>query len=404
MGYTHNLGLMPYDDQWRRHRRVFHENFHDDAIFQYHPTLMRETHTFLHDLLSSADNLAGRIRYLFGAEILDIVYGIRLDGPDDPYLLLIEEVAKGFDYATRSGIFLVEVIPAMKYIPKWFPGASFQRSAAHYKKMATLAQNKPFNHAKRALVDGTAKPSIVTRMIQAMADDLNRESEETTIRQVLSVAYSCKFALTSAAFEAFFVLMSKHPEVQKKAHAELEAVVGPDRLPTFEDRESLHYINAIIRELLRWMPVAPLGLPHLSTEADVYDGYFIPEGTAVFGNLWAILRDPEMYPNPAQFQPERYLKDGRLNLDGVLDPFSVVFGFGRRICPGKAFAEGAIYITVTAVLATFDILPPLDDNGQSIELSTDGAVVQPISCKCIVKPRSKAAADLIRACVAQDVT
>ena len=77
-----------------------------------------------------------------------------------------------------------------------------------------------------------------------------------------------------------------HPEVQKKAQAELDAVVGPDRLPDFADRDSLPYIDAILKETTRWHPVVPLGIPHKSFEDDVYDGYHIPAGTVLIPNCW----------------------------------------------------------------------------------------------------------------------
>ena len=77
-----------------------------------------------------------------------------------------------------------------------------------------------------------------------------------------------------------------YPEVQRKARTELDAVVGPDRLPAFADRDSLPYISAVVKEILRWRPVAPLGVPHSSTQDAEYNGYFIPGGSNIIVNLW----------------------------------------------------------------------------------------------------------------------
>lgn len=75
--------------------------------------------------------------------------------------------------------------------------------------------------------------------------------------------------------------MALFPEVQKKAQAELDALVGPDRLPDYSDYESLIYIRAVVLEAMRWMPVVPLGLPHRVTTDDEYEGYSIPKGTII---------------------------------------------------------------------------------------------------------------------------
>ena len=101
--------------------------------------------------------------------------------------------------------------------------------------------------------------------------------------------------------------MALYPEVQKKAQAEIDAVVGPNRLPDFHDRPSLPYINAVVKESSRWNLVVPLGgpsviiviaiiltsfegIPHMSTNDDEYNGFYIPKGTIMMGNAWLVLR------------------------------------------------------------------------------------------------------------------
>lgn len=83
---------------------------------------------------------------------------------------------------------------------------------------------------------------------------------------------------TSSAIKTFFYYMALHPEIQKKAQEEIDRVVGNQRLPDFNDRDSMPYSDAIYREVMRIRPVFPLGLPHTSIEDDVYNGYFIPKG------------------------------------------------------------------------------------------------------------------------------
>ena len=80
--------------------------------------------------------------------------------------------------------------------------------------------------------------------------------------------------------------MALNPDIQKKAQAELDAVVGPNRLPDFDDQRSLVYVNAIVKEALRWQVVLPLSIPHMTMHDDEFRGYFIPAGTIILPNVW----------------------------------------------------------------------------------------------------------------------
>ncbi len=95
---------------------------------------------------------------------------------------------------------------------------------------------------------------------------------------------------STSALSAFFVAIALYPEVQKRAQAELDSVVGPHRLPEYGDSPDLVYVNALIKELLRWHLVLPLGVPHFTLEDDEFNGYFIPAGTALMTNVWCVPR------------------------------------------------------------------------------------------------------------------
>jgi len=197
--------------------------------------------------------------------------------------------------------------------------------------------------------------------------------------------------------QALFLAMVLYPEVQKKAQEEIDAVMGPSRLPDFHDRPSLPYINAIVKESMRWHLVLPLGVPHMSTNDDEYNGYYIPKGTIMIVNAWSMMHDPEVFNDPMVFQPERYLKDGENDPD-VRDPDSAVFGFGRRICPGRHLSDNSLYLIVSRLLAVYDIKPAIDDQGDTVGVKpefSDGLLSFPVPFKCVITPRSPAAEALI---------
>jgi cytochrome P450 len=110
------------------------------------------------------------------------------------------------------------------------------------------------------------------------------------------------YSQTISAISTFFLAMSLHPDVQSKARKELDEIVGADRLPTFKDRERLPYVEAVMSEVFRWVgvrsrnlililqrwaPPIPSGVPHESTEDDIYDGLFIPKGSVIWQNIWS---------------------------------------------------------------------------------------------------------------------
>ena len=174
--------------------------------------------------------------------------------------------------------------------------------------------------------------------------------------------------------------MLAYPETQARAQAELDAVVGRTRLPTFADYPHLPYIRAMVKEVLRWRPVGPLGSPHRSIEDDWYDGMFIPKGTICIPNVWHMNRDPELFGNNAEhFDPARYLDaSGNLqvapDLSDIKEEGHFTYGFGRRICVGRHMADNSLFINMATMLWATKIERKRDASGQLIPLDLDGWV------------------------------
>ncbi|KAF7798027.1 hypothetical protein EIP86_009239 [Pleurotus ostreatoroseus] len=181
----------------------------------------------------------------------------------------------------------------------------------------------------------------------------------------------------------------------RKAQDELDAVVGQTRMPTFDDESSLPYVNAMIKESLRWLVVAPIGLPHATTAEDEYMGYRIPQGSTVWANINSISHDPALFLEPEEFNPERFLNPS----DPRLVDFDLPFGFGRRICPGKALAMQSLFIVISRILWAFHIEPETDADGNPVypdpNASTSNVTRRPQQFACVLRPRSNDIADMI---------
>ncbi|KAG8710304.1 hypothetical protein FRC11_004651 [Ceratobasidium sp. 423] len=144
--------------------------------------------------------------------------------------------------------------------------------------------------------------------------------------------------------------MCIRPEIASKIQAEIDAQVGRDRIPTLHDRSVLPYTDAVLQEVIRYYPVFPLGLEHVASEDIEARGYRIKKGTILEGNIWAIMHDPTLYPDPYTFNPERYLKERP-----ETDPRRFLFGFGRRVCPGQHVANNGAFVMGAAFLSVFNI-------------------------------------------------
>ncbi|RPD61602.1 CyP450 monooxygenase [Lentinus tigrinus ALCF2SS1-6] len=397
-----SFGFMPYGNWWRRHRRAFWQHFRPQAIAKYYPAQRTMVVRFLERLLQDPVRFEAHIRYTFSAALMEMLYGIQVSGENDEYIAKAEQVVEGVAEGLLPGRYLVEVLPFLRYLPHWFPGAGFQKRFAAWRAASEDLWNAPVARVKEAMERQEGVRCIVGDLLSGVwHSDVEKSAlaeEEEIVKDVAAVAFEAGSDTTFSTLQTIFLAMSLYPEVLKNAQAELDAVVGPARLPNFSDKDSLVYVNAIIREASRWIPVTPLGVPHCTIEDDELRGYFIPKGTVLMPNVWACMHDPEVYRDPDVFRPERFIRDGKLDVS-TRDPFQFTFGFGRRICPGRYFAESALFINVAAVLHTFDISPPIDEDGVPVKITpdtTDGLLAHPQDCRCTITPRSPESERLIR--------
>jgi len=169
--------------------------------------------------------------------------------------------------------------------------------------------------------------------------------------------------------------MIAHPEVQRRAQVELDSVVGRSRFPTFSDVSSLPYIQAIVKEVLRWRPPVPFSVPHSTTEDDWYNGMFIPKGTSCLPILWQCHHDPVPYgDDAARFNPGRFLDSCGKIIPGPAERRGeghVMFRFGKRICIGNHVANDSLFIFITTTLWAMNLERVWDQEGKEIPLDTD---------------------------------
>ncbi|KAJ7636278.1 cytochrome P450, partial [Roridomyces roridus] len=311
IGWKDTLVLMPYGDRFRNFRRLAHSLFGSrSTMASFEPLEEVETHRFLKRLYKTPDDFQDHIGKTAGAIILRISHGYNVkDEGEDAFVTLANTAMEQFAQATAPGLFLVNSIPLLRYVPGWFPGAGFQQTAKFYKKTLTRMADEPFEVVKQELANGTAQHSLLSGLLDGK--NLNAR-EEFDVKWLAASLHSGKCLTSSqtvSAIYAFFKAMILFPECQAKAQAEIDAVVGNDRLPGFADKEHLPYTTALALEVHRWHTVGPTGIQIVLT------------------NIWKMTHDPRVYSNPWTFDPERFVaKEGK---EPEMDPRDLMFGFGR---------------------------------------------------------------------------
>ncbi|KAG0700269.1 cytochrome P450 [Suillus ampliporus] len=388
IGSEFNSADLRYSDEWRLHRRIFHQSFRPEAAKDYLPTQLRKAHQLLQGIIETPEHYQRHIELFASSVIMSAVYDYEAKPNDDPLLLIAEKAIKAFlQIASPQTAAILETFPFLLKLPAWFPGASLKRLAIQSRKNATAMIDIPFHYARERVMTATSNQCMISESFKLIDTHRNADEFELALKSTSATAFIAGVETTASTLTIFVLAMMLYPDVQKRAQAEIEAVIGTDRLPTFEDRTSLPYVEAVLRETLRWHPVFPLGLPHFTTNSDMYHDYYIPKGAIVIANLWAMSKDETKYPNPNDFKPERFfMPNGQLNNDTVDFPF----GFGRRICVGKHFADASLWIAIASLLSIFRFMRPLDSDGKEVdpifEWST-GISLHPISLPCRVVPR-----------------
>ncbi|KZV72772.1 cytochrome P450 [Peniophora sp. CONT] len=407
------LDLEQYGPNWRLLRKTFHEEFKADVLARYDALQSTAVHALLRTLVTEPDEFRENIKHMAGKVIMRIAYGVDMKDPKDPYVHVAEDTVHLMNTGLSFGGLILDFIPFLQRMPSWFPGAGLKKYAAEVTSSGInrAAIDGPWaimEKAKLAGLDGEKQNS-------AAGNIYDRYSDDAAVLEVLKAVPANMYLgggdTTVSAITSFFMAMALYPEVQKKAHAELDEILG-GALPTFADRDALPYTLALVKEVFRWHPVTALATPHALAKDDVYEGMFLPGGSTVIGNAWAILHDAALYPSPESFEPAHFISTdngGTYPTEECKDgepPFPhVAFGFGRRVCPGRALAMTSVWLTVASILATFEITPAKDEKGDDVPIVqtwSSGIVGYPGPFECTIKPRSGKVMEAVMATAAEE--
>ncbi|KAF8708193.1 cytochrome p450, partial [Rhizoctonia solani] len=396
VGWGDCLAIMRYGERHKRMRKLFHEGLSPKAIEKLGHMIEDEMSRFARKLLETPEDLYRHTRYATNATVLKVTYGYSVKDKCDPILTKAEEAINMFSYVTLPGMWLVDYFPILKYLP-WAP---FKSKAREWKKLVQECVDMPADFTTEQMVQGKCEPCLISKWFEQADEQPGGKTSEADhfIRWTGTSIYGAATDTTVSSIQTFFLAMIYSPEAQKAAQTEIDHIIGNNRLPKLSDRDSLPYVEAVYKEVLRWQPVAPFAIPHtLEADDDMYHGMRIPGGCVLVPNIWGMSRDPTVYQDPETFKPERFMST--VTHEAELDSQSFIFGFGRRRCPGIHLAQSTLWLAIATVLAVYDITPVLDTDGRPVMPSlkySQSSISAPNPFQCTITPRTSRTEKIIQ--------
>ncbi|KAG9075892.1 hypothetical protein FRC06_009838 [Ceratobasidium sp. 370] len=398
IGWDRSIAFLPYGPRLKRYRAMLHRALNNRVSLDYIPLQEYEVRRFMRRLVENPGGFMEHAHLMAASIAVRIAYGHKVESAEDHCVQTAEEIVTIFSNLLQSAnVWVLDMFPFLRYLPAWFPLAGFQRQAQYIRKIHAVHQSEPFERVVEQMANGTAEDSFTSKLLQPEDGQPLDDETKDHIKGLASTLYSAGSDTTVSGVQSFFLAMTLYPEIQAKAQAEITAYMqqkpgndGAIRMIMPEDRANLPYTNALVRELLRWHPIANL-VGHRSSDEDdcnVISGgntYRIPAHSFVVANVWKIMHDPEVYKEPERFIPERYLTE-----NPPPGPESYAFGFGRRICPGIHIAQQSMWISVSNTLANFMITKAKDESGVEItpeERYSTGVVSHPLPFSCNITPK-----------------
>ncbi|KIM33229.1 hypothetical protein M408DRAFT_309401 [Serendipita vermifera MAFF 305830] len=351
MAFGWSLVLIQPGEAHNQMRTIFRKVLGQRTVTQF-DTMLEEGASSFHDALSGfSGDPEPVVSSTIGSIIIRLAYGDQVHQKHGDELVALNAGSVRMSTWANSQLWLVNFIRPARFLPSWIPGLKFHKYAKEGKEMYDKIRYWAFGEVKQETEKEAADLCVVTRFIS------NDETSNGYLRDATALMYMGTLfeTDTTAALTNFIASMLVHPDVQKRVQKELDEVVGKGRVPTMADIASLEYLRAAWNETLRLFPVLIASVPHSATQDDVWKGYFIPKNTMILPNQAFMLRDPRLWGEDAHvFDPERFIGSRAV---GHPDLETLVYGWGRRRCPGRFLAErnGLLYAAVA--LAAYDIVP-----------------------------------------------
>ncbi|XP_004686344.1 PREDICTED: cytochrome P450 1B1 [Condylura cristata] len=355
----HSMAFGQYSELWKAQRRAAHSTIRAFSMRQPSSRSIFERH-----LVGEARELVELlVRGSEGGSFLDprpltvvavanvmsaVCFGCRYSHDDPEFRELLSHNDE-FGRTVAAGS-LVDVLPWLQLFPNPVRTA-FREFQQLNRNFSNFVSDKFVRH-RESLQQGAAPRDMMDAFIlssRKAADQGPGGGRALDLKYVpptVTDIFGASQDTLSTALQWLLILFIRYPEVQARVQAELDQVVGRQRLPCLDDQPSLHYIMAFLYEAMRFSSFVPVTIPHATTASASVLGYHIPKDTVIFVNQWSVNHDPVKWPNPEDFDPARFLdKDGLINKD--LASSVMIFSVGKRRCIGEELSKMQLFLFIS---------------------------------------------------------
>ncbi|XP_008583348.1 PREDICTED: cytochrome P450 1B1 [Galeopterus variegatus] len=355
-----SLAFSPYSEHWKVQRRAAHGTMRAFSTRQPRSRRVLEGH-----LVGEARELVALlVRGSAGGAFLDprpltvvavanimcaVCFGCRYSHDDAEFRELLSHNEE-FGRTVGAGS-LVDVLPWLHHFPNPVRTA-FREFEQLNRNFSNFVLDKFLRH-RESLRPGAAPRDMMDAFIlsagkKAAGDSgyggaqLDLDNVPATVTDIFGASQDT----LSTALQWVLLLFSRYPDTQARVQAEVDQVVGRNRLPCMGDQPKLPYVMAFLYEAMRFSSFVPVTIPHATTANASVLGYHIPKDTVVFVNQWSVNHDPVKWPNPEDFDPARFLdKDGFFNKD--LASSVMIFSVGKRRCIGEELSKMQLFLFIS---------------------------------------------------------
>ncbi|XP_008238638.1 PREDICTED: cytochrome P450 76M5-like [Prunus mume] len=363
----------PYGPEWRMLRKVcvlkMLSNTTLDSVYELRRKQLRETVGYFYSRVGSPVNVGEQMFLNVLNVITNMLWGGTVEGD--------ERAGLGVEF--REVVSEMTELLGKPNVSDFYPGLARFDLQGVEKQMGRLARRfdgifeKIIDQRMRIDKQGPKESKDFLTFLLKLKDEGGDSKTPFTITHLKALLMDMVVGgsdTSSNTVEFALAEIMNKPEVMKKAQQELEAVVGKHNIVEESHIHKLPYLQAVMKETLRLHPALPLLVPHCPSETCTVGGYTIPKGSRIFFNVWAIHRDPSIWENPLEFDPERFL-NSKWDYSG--NDFNYFpFGSGRRICAGIAMAERMVMHSLATLVHSFDWKMP---QGQKLDLSEKFGIV-----------------------------